>query len=68
VRYCDDDWLSQGESAVRINRDLDRVTGTLFGRNFWSRGYCVSTVDLDEQKIRKCIQEQEKREMDEMTN
>jgi len=58
----------KGKSAVRINRDLERVTGTLFGRNFWSRGYCVSTVGLDEQKIRKYIQEQEKREMDEMTN
>jgi len=56
----------KGKSAVRINRDLERVTGTLFGRNFWSRGYCVSTVGLDEQKIRQYIQEQEKHEMDEM--
>ena len=56
----------KGKSAVRINRDLERVTGTLFGRNFWSRGYCVSTVGLDEQQIRQYIQEQEKHEQDEM--
>ena len=58
----------KGKSAVRINRDLERVTGTLFGRNFWSRGYCVSTVGLDEQQIRRYIQEQEKHEQEEMTN
>ena len=58
----------KGKSAVRINREIERVTGTLFGRNFWSRGYCVSTVGLDEQKIRRYIQEQEKCEKQEMTN
>ena len=58
----------KGKSAVRINRELERVTGTLFGRSFWSRGYCVSTVGLDEQKIRRYIQEQEKHEKDEMNN
>ena len=54
----------KGKSAIRINREIERVTGTLFGRSFWSRGYCVSTVGLDEQKIRRYIQEQEKEEMD----
>jgi putative transposase len=58
----------KGKSAVRINREIERVTGTLFGRSFWSRGYCVSTVGLDEQRIRQYIQEQEKHEMEEMTN
>ena len=58
----------KGKSAVRINREIERVTGTLFGRGFWSRGYCVSTVGLDEAKIRKYIQEQEKHEKDEVTN
>ncbi len=58
----------KGKSAVRINREIERVTGTLFGRSFWSRGYCVSTVGLDEQKIRRYIQEQEKHEQEEMTD
>ena len=49
----------KGKSAVRIQRSLrgkKRVTGL----HFRARGYCVSTVGLDEDTIRKYIQEQEK--------
>jgi len=48
----------KGKSAVRIHRSAGnkRVTGL----NFWSRGYCVSTVGLDEETIRKYIQDQER--------
>ncbi len=49
----------KGKSAVRIHRELldaKRVTGL----HFWSKGYCVSTVGLDEAMIRKYIQDQEK--------
>ena len=49
----------KGKSAIRIHRELFRTKGTLFGRSFWSRGYCVSTVGLDESIIRKYIQEQD---------
>ena len=41
----------KGKSAVRIHRELLRARGTLFGRSFWSRGYCVSTVGLDETSV-----------------
>ena len=50
----------KGKSAIRIHRELLKTKGTLFGRSFWARGYCVSTVGLDEQRIRKYIREQEK--------
>jgi putative transposase len=50
----------KGKSAIRIHRVLFHTKGTLFGRIFWSRGYCVSTVGLNEAAIRKYIQEQEK--------
>ena len=36
----------KGKSAIRINRDLGKLKGSLYVRAFWSRGYCVSTVDL----------------------
>jgi putative transposase len=36
------------------------------GLHFWSRGYCVSTVGLDEETIRKYIREQEKVEEQQM--
>jgi putative transposase len=54
----------KGKSAVRIHRELMRTKGTLFGRAFWSRGYCVSTVGLDEAMISRYIQGQEKDERD----
>lgn len=34
--------------------------------HFWSRGYCVSTVGLDEKTIRKDIREQEEQEKDQL--
>ena len=49
----------KGKSAVRIHRELLKTKGTLFGRTFWARGYCVSTVGLDERQIRQYIKEQE---------
>jgi len=54
----------KGKSAVRVHRELLRTQGTLFGRAFWSRGYCVSTVGLDEALIKQYIQDQEKDERD----
>ncbi len=49
----------KGKSAIRIHRDLSKVKGTLFGRSFWARWYCVSTVGIDELAIRQYIQDQE---------
>ena len=51
----------KGKSAVRIHRELlheRRMTGL----HFWATGYCVSTVGLDEERIRKYIREQEQLE------
>ena len=48
----------KGKSAVRIHRELlqeRRMTGL----HFWAAGYCVSTVGLDEAKVRPYIREQE---------
>jgi putative transposase len=49
----------KGKSAVRIHRQLLHER-RLTGLHFWSTGYCVSTVGLDEERIRKYIREQEK--------
>ena len=54
----------KGKSAIRIRRDLSKVKRTLFGRSFWARGYCVSTVGLDESTIRQYIQDQEQHQQD----
>jgi putative transposase len=50
----------KGKSAIRIHRQLMKTKGTLFGRSFWARGYCVSTVGLDEDLIRDYVKNQEK--------
>jgi len=54
----------KGKSAIRIHRELLSTRGTLFGRSFWARGYCVSTVGLDESEIRRYVREQEKHQRD----
>lgn len=46
--------------AVRIHRDLLRER-RMTGLHFWATGYCVSTVGLDEERIRRYVHEQEKR-------
>ncbi len=54
----------KGKSAIRIHREVLRTKGTLFGRAFWARGYCVSTVGLNEEQIRQYIRDQEKAQRD----
>ena len=46
-------------SAIRIHRQYEKDR-QVWGKHFWATGYCVSTVGLDEQQIRRYIQEQEK--------
>jgi len=52
----------KGKSAILINQKFGRRKNVM-GFHFWSRGYCVSTVGLDEQMIRNYIRTQEEREV-----
>ena len=52
----------KGKSAIRVHRDVSKVKGSMYGRSFWARGYCVSTVGLDEAVIAQYIQDQNKHE------
>jgi putative transposase len=51
----------KGKSAVLIHRQWMQ-SRKMTGLSFWAVGYCVSTVGLDEEAIRKYIREQEKLE------
>ena len=51
----------KGKSAVRIHRELLRER-RMTGLHFWATGYCVSTVGLDEDRVRQYIRQQEKLE------
>lgn len=48
----------KGKSAVRIHRELLRER-RMTGLHFWATGYSVSTVGLDEARVRKYIRKQE---------
>ena len=48
----------RGKSAIWVSRAMGRNRNFL-GQNFWARGYCVSTVGLDEETIREYVRSQE---------
>jgi len=52
----------KGKLATRLFARYERVGRRYWGRHLWSRGYCVSTIGLDEDKIRKYVKWQEQRE------
>ena len=45
----------KGKLATRLFARYERVGRRYWGRHLWSRGYCVSTKGLDEDKIRKYV-------------
>jgi putative transposase len=49
----------KGKSAIRIHREFLGQKRNFTGLHFWARGYCVSTVGLDEDKIREYVRNQE---------
>ncbi len=48
-----------GKSAVRIHREYLGRQRNFTGFHSWARGYCVSTVGLDEQTVRAYMRAQE---------
>ena len=52
----------RGKSAIRIHREFMGQKRNFTGLHFWAKGYCVSTVGLDEQMIRAYIRNQEETE------
>ena len=55
----------KGKSAIQIHRETMNVRQGFTGKHFWSRGYCVSTVGLDEQMIRAYVRNQEEQDRQE---
>jgi putative transposase len=52
----------KGKMALRLFQQYETLGRRYWGRHLWARGYCVSTIGLDEEKIRKYVQWQEKQE------
>ena len=54
----------KGKSAILINQKYGRRKNVM-GFQLWARGYCVSSVGLEEAVIRQYIRTQEEREVKE---
>ena len=52
----------KGKLSMRLFQKYEKIGKKFWGRHWWSRGYCVSIVGLDEEKIRKYVKWQERRE------
>lgn len=54
----------KGKLAIRILQRYEKLGKKYWGRHLWSRGYCVSTVRIDEERIRQYVRWQEKKEQE----
>jgi putative transposase len=58
--------ILKGKTAIKLFKSFPGLKKKPYwGNHFWSRGYCSSTIGLDEDKVRKYVkyqEEQEKRE------
>jgi putative transposase len=53
----------KGRSAIRVLRRFSYLRQRRYwGNHFWAPGYCVDTIGLDAEMIRKYVQYQERKE------
>ena len=50
----------KGKLAIRMFQRYEKLGKQFWGRHLWGRGYCVSTVGIDETRIREYVQWQNK--------
>lgn len=58
----------KGKSAIWVARMCGRKRN-FTGQHFWARGYCVSTIGLDDETVRQYVkrQENEDKKLDQLT-
>jgi len=54
--------LLKGKTALILFQQQKELTKQYWGRHIWSRGYCASTVSLNEEQIRKYVKWQQEKE------
>lgn len=52
----------KGKLALRLFDRFPQLRKRYWGQHVWSRGYCVSTVGLDEERIKKYVKWQNRRD------
>ena len=54
----------KGKLALRLFQRYEHLGRRYWGRHLWSRGYCVSTIGLDEERIRQYVKWQMQRDQE----
>ncbi len=55
--------IVKGRTAIRVFNKFKKLKiKPYYGNHFWARGYCVDTVGLDAEMIRKYVKYQEAQE------
>jgi putative transposase len=55
--------ILKGKTAIAIFKGMPVLKKKPYwGNHFWSRGYCVTTIGIDEEKIRRYVKYQEENE------
>ena len=55
--------IIKGRTAIRVFKKFQHLKRKPYwGNHLWAKGYCVDTVGLDEEKIRKYVKYQESKE------
>jgi putative transposase len=55
--------ILKGKTAIKLFKSYPQLKKKPYwGNHFWSRGYCVDTIGLDEEKIKKYVKYQENQE------
>ena len=52
----------KGKTTTKLLREQRELSKQYWGRHIWARGYCVSTIGLNEDQIRKYVKWQQDRE------
>ena len=52
----------KGKLALKLFERYEHLGRRYWGRHLWSRGYCVSTIGLDEEKIRLYVKWQQEKD------
>ncbi len=55
--------LLKGKTAIKVFKSFPGLKKKPYwGNHFWARGYCVTTIGMDEEKIRRYVRYQEENE------
>ena len=57
--------ILKGKGSIQIFRKFAGLRKRYYGQHYWSRGYAVTTVGLDEETIRKYVRWQQQKDREE---